>query len=228
MDTHRCSNARMPRYLAEDVCNYVSTMMSDNCKDLTLVFPESGSACTELAVAEQLIDKGLAVCNGVVLMDALYAIPGYADHVICKTNNRLAIKPQVCCSYKALADVIDALTGVGAIIGIHQRTSIMTDSDHIDHMRYLRRCEEGHIHGTVLTRYLNFMYCGDIATMISVDQHGGYNMLPDSKGMVYVLDTPWRDRVELTKGLVFFNNKNSFKDSAHIHTKSNRCIDDCR
>ena len=204
---HRCNTACMPRHLVEEVCSYVSSLTSDNCTDLTIIFPESGSACTELAVAAQLIHHSSAVCNGIVLMDALYADPMYADHIICKESTLLSdnyngaregvqIKQTVCCSYDALADVIDTLPGVVVIIGIHQRTLISTDSGRDDHLRYLRQCEEGHIHGKVLTPYLNFMYCGDVATLIAVARHGQFNVLPACNGLLYVLDVPWRDRVD--------------------------------
>ena len=71
----------------------------------------------------------------------------------------------------------------------------MTASDHDDHLRYLQRCEEGHIHGTVLTPYLNFMYGGRITYLTAILEHGGFNVLPDSNGLVYVLDAPWRERI---------------------------------
>ena len=188
----------MPRHLVEEVCSSVSSLTSDNRTDLTIIFPESGSACTELAVAAQLIHHSSAVCTGIVLMDALYADPMYADHIICKDSKiaALKIKQTVCCSYDALADVIDTLTGVVVIIGIHQRTLISTGSDRDDHLRYLRQCEESHIHGKVLTPYLNFMHCGDVASLISVTQHGRFNVLPASNGLLYVLHVPWRDRVD--------------------------------
>ena len=72
----------------------------------------------------------------------------------------------------------------------------LATSDHDDHLRYLQRCEEGHIHSTVLTPYLNFMYGGRITYLIAILEHGGYNVLPDSNGLVYVLDAPWRERID--------------------------------
>ena len=167
----------MPIENVRDILEYVQGMIPDTSGIPTiLVFPETGSACTELEIANGLMEiLNHRDITHIWVMDCIYKTE-YGLSKLCKklkdlnTDNK-STRIKIFKGYSELTKELKKLENHDvAIIGIHQRHSISNGTDRDEYDSFLRWCIDGTCTNKLLTPYTNFLNCSSIVQLIAISK----------------------------------------------------------
>ena len=127
-DAHRCTYSYFPPARVAVIAAYMDAAQMLPSDPVTLVFPEAGAACAELALALHLLRADRLRYSRIVLMDAMYDDVPPGRKGVCQRHTdsltERGIPVVLTRSYADLTATMRRLEGKFVVVGMHQRTSV--------------------------------------------------------------------------------------------------------
>ena len=174
------------------LCTFLLQFLPSDSILTTVVFPESGTATTELALCSHMIQAGHWKCSSVILMDNKYQECDRNTFCIASKQTferQFGILVHVLSCYKHLTQSLKYIGGSIVIVGIHQGTCLQDSVAVQDYMEYLQLCANLVRQGRLLTPYTNIMWCTNVGQLLSV--YSKKEFIQTMEAPLHIKAVPW-------------------------------------